>query len=477
MKILHTTAEFFPFIKVGGLSDMLASLGSYQSNENEVHIAIPLIKSIKQKIEFSGLEYPALLEEDFYSTDSCLILSNSKFLHSKIENINLYFFQSELFANYEKIYTNTDELYSFAIFSYACYTLGVLIDVDVVHAHDWHTSLVSVINNTRPKGKPTVFTIHNLAYQGDHPYWMTGFLKIDPFNLKLNDFNNFDKVNYMKGALFYSQEITTVSPSYRNEVLHEPEGCYLSWILNERADSFTGILNGIDTHEWNPEFDSKIYRNFNSDIVTLGKHANKIELYKEFGLKIEHDRPLVGLIGRLTLQKGFDTFISSFRDRWDLPFYFFVLGSGEESIEGNFFHENYHSPSRIFFYKGFDEVLARKIEAASDFFIMPSLFEPCGLNQLYSHAYGSIPIVSRVGGLRDSVHETENVDHLTGFIFEPGDHYSLNYALARAADLFKRKSDLKKVRTNIMKLDWSWKNSDRKFKEIYQRAVFKKYNK
>jgi starch synthase len=474
MKILHTTAEFFPYIKVGGLSDMLASLSRYQSIENEVHIAIPLIKTINEKIEFSGLEYPALLEEEFYTTDSCLLLSNAKFLHAKIDNLNLYFFQSDLFSNYEKIYANTDELYSFAIFSYACYTLGVLLDVDIVHAHDWHTSLVSVINNTRPKGKPTIFTIHNLAYQGDHPFWMTNFLRVDPFNLNLNYFNNFDKVNYMKGALVYTQEITTVSPSYRNEVLHEPEGCYLSWILNERADSFTGILNGIDNKEWNPDFDKKIYRNYNVDVVSLGKHANKIELYKEFGLNVEPERPLVGLIGRLTFQKGFNTFLSSFRDRWDLPFYYFVLGSGEESLEGAFFHEGHHSSNRIFFYKGFDESLARKIEASSDFFIMPSLFEPCGLNQLYSHAYGSIPIVSRVGGLRDTVLESENIDNLSGFVFEPNDHFSLNYALARAADLYTRKNDFRKVRTNIMKLDWSWKNSESQYKEIYQRAIIKK---
>jgi starch synthase len=176
----------------------------------------------------------------------------------------------------------------------------------------------------------------------------------------------------------------------------------------------------------------------------------------------------------LTFQKGFNTFLSSFRDRWDLPFYYFVLGSGEESLEGAFFHEGHHSSNRIFFYKGFDESLARKIEASSDFFIMPSLFEPCGLNQLYSHAYGSIPIVSRVGGLRDSVIESENIDNLSGFVFEPDDHFSLNYALARAADLYTRKNDFRKVRTNIMKLDWSWKNSESQYKEIYQRAIIKK---
>ena len=474
MKILHTTAELFPYLKVGGLSDMLASLSKIQSKENEVHIAIPLLTKIRNKIDFSGKQYLAILDEDFYSTDACILLQKSKFLHSKKDNVNLYFFESEIFSKYENIYGNTDELYSFAIFSFACYTLALQLDVDVVHSHDWHTALTAVINGNRRKGKPSIFTIHNLAYQGDHPYWMTGFLKIDPFNLNLDLLANYDKVNYMKGALTFAQQITTVSAGYRDEVLHEPEGCHLSWILNQRKDAFKGILNGIDELEWNPKSDSKIYKNYNINNYNLGKFINKVNLYKEYGIGADPARPMIGLIGRLTYQKGFDTFISSFREKWDLPFYYVVLGSGDLSLEGILFHESHHSNNRIYFYKGFDETLARKIEAASDFFLMPSLFEPCGLNQLYSHTYGSIPIVSRVGGLKDTVNESEDINYLTGFVFEPGLSHSLNYALSRAADLYNRKDDLKRVRKNIMSLDWSWKKSESEYIEIYREAILRK---
>ncbi len=477
MKILHTSAEFFPFIKVGGLSDMLASLSRYQSDIHEVHIAIPLLSNFKSLVNFSEESYPALLEEDFYTTDACLMLSKSKFLHSKIGKINLYFFESEIFMKYDKIYGNTDELYSFALFSYACYTLGIILGVDIVHAHDWHTSLTCVINGTKPNGKPSVFTIHNLAYQGDHPFWMTGFLKVDPFNLSLEILANFDKVNYMKGALVFAKEIATVSPGYRDEVLLEPAGCHLSWVLNDRIDSFTGILNGIDEKEWNPEYDKNIYYNYKIEDVDQGKLKNKAELYKQYGLLVDPSRPLIGSVGRLTYQKGYETFLSSFKQVENLPFYYIILGSGDPNLEGAFFYESHHSPNRIFFYKGFDEVLARRIEAASDFFLMPSLFEPCGLNQLYSHAYGSIPIVSRIGGLKDSVNESSEVEYLTGFLFEPGIDHSLNYALARANDLYHRKEDLSLVRKNIMGIDWSWKQREVEYEKLYKKALLKSGNK
>jgi len=179
-------------------------------------------------------------------------------------------------------------------------------------------------------------------------------------------------------------------------------------------------------------------------------------------------------VGRLTYQKGFETFLSSFKQRGDLPFYFIILGSGDTELEGAFFHESHFSNHRLFFYKGFDEVLARKIEAASDFFLMPSHFEPCGLNQLYSHSYGTIPIVSRVGGLKDTVIESENLDYLTGFVFEPGIDHSLNYALARASDLYYRKKDFIKVRHKIMGIDWSWNKSSLVYKKLYERAILKK---
>lgn len=473
MKILHTTAELFPFIKVGGLSDMLASLSRFQSHEHEVAIALPWIRSIRAEIEYTGKELPCI-STDAYGSDSSNLLRDSVFLEAKMGDVKLYFFKSPVFENLYSIYRNSHEHYNFAIFSYACYHLGMQLDVDIVNSHDWHTALVSVLNATRSDGKATCFTIHNLSHQGDHPDYLTGFLRIDPFYLNPQALMNYDKVNYLKGALQHSDEITTVSPGYRDEILSEPTGCFLSWLLNQRADSLTGVLNGIDMDEWNPKTDQHIYCNFNASQVDEAKIENKIALYKDYGIYVEAGRPLVGFVGRLAYQKGIKTFLSSFPWKGHLSFYYFILGSGDIELENRLFYHSHHDNQRLFFYRGFSEPLARRIEAASDFFIMPSLFEPCGLNQFYSHRYGSIPIVSRVGGLKDSVNETWEMDKMTGFVFEPAQDHSLSFALDRAHSLYYDKPALHQVRQNIMNLDWSWKTRVSDYLAVYQRAIDKK---
>lgn len=473
MKILHTTAEFFPFIKAGGLSDMLSSLSAFQSKENEIFVALPLIEKMNQTPIFTGKEFNCIDESVAYHSDSCKILKNSKFKEAIDGNRKLYFFDSPIFRNLHSIYANPHEHYNFAVFSYACYNLALELNVDLVHSHDWHTAIVTVLCNTQKQKIPTCFTIHNLAYQGDHPVEICRFLRIDPFYLDLKNFEHLKKINYMKAALSLCQEITTVSEGYRDEILHEPMGNFLSWLLKERQSSLTGILNGINENEWNPALDNKIYKNYSFEDVNEGKRENKLALYKEYGLAIDIDRPLIGLIGRLTHQKGFDTFLKSFYQKWKLPFYYFVLGSGDKQIEGALFHESHHSNGRIFFYKGFNETLARKIEAASDFFLMPSLFEPCGLNQMYSHAYGTIPIVSRVGGLKDSVIESWDRKQSTGFVFEAGEDHSLSYALDRALSLYYDRDIFNEKRVRIMNLDWSWKNGSSEYLRLYKQAIKK----
>ncbi|MBP7281797.1 MAG: glycogen synthase [Leptospiraceae bacterium] len=473
MKILHTTAEFFPYIKAGGLSDMLSSLSEYQSRENEIFVALPIIGKMNQEPNFTGKEFDCIDESVAYHSDACKILKNSKFKEAIDGTRKLYFFDSPVFRNLHNIYANPHEHYHFAVFSYACYHLALELNIDLVHTHDWHTALVSVLCSTQQIKKPTCFTIHNLAYQGDHPVDMCRFLRIDPFYLDLKIFDHLKKINYMKAALSVAEEITTVSQGYRDEILTEPMGNFLSWLLKERQTSLTGILNGINEKEWNPELDQKIYKNYSVENVLEGKRINKLELYKEYGLSVDLDRPLIGLIGRLTHQKGFHTFLSSFYQKWKLPFYYFVLGSGDPQIEGALFHESHHSNGRIFFFKGFNEILARKIEAAADFFLMPSLFEPCGLNQMYSHVYGTIPIVSRVGGLKDSVIESWDKKQSTGFVFEAGEEHSLNYALDRALSLYFDQEEFHEKRKRIMKLDWSWKNGNSEYLSLYKRAIRK----
>ncbi|MCG6150547.1 glycogen/starch synthase [Leptospira bandrabouensis] len=472
MKILHASAEYFPYIKMGGLADMLSSLTKEQAETEEVYVALPLITLMGKEPKWTGKEFPALLPADS-KTDSLVvsILKNSRFLEAEESGVKLYFFQSDLFQSLNSIYGHAEEHFRFAMFSYSCYALSQILKVDIFHAHDWHTALSLALQKDSAFPIPSVFTVHNLAYQGDHPYWMTGFLKEEPFRLITSPFDHDGKCNYMKAGILSAAQITTVSPGYRVETLSEPNGFGLSYCLNQRSSDYSGILNGIDTEEWNPEKDKRIFKSYSRENWKEGKLKNKEELYKEIGRPfLPIDVPLIGLIGRLTFQKGFPTFLQAFLDRRHLPHRYVVLGSGDLEMEKTFFYLSDHFPDIFYFYRGYNESLAHKIEAASDFFLMPSLFEPCGLNQMYSHAYGTIPIVSRVGGLRDTVEESNTFKYKTGIVFEPNDASSLGYALERAKDLFES-TDRETVVKNIMNLDWSWKKRKLEYDGVYQKAI------
>lgn len=472
MKILHASAEYFPYIKMGGLADMLASLTKEQMKTEEVYVALPLIGKLGKEPNWTGKELGALLPEDAIETTMAVsLLAKARFLEAVESGIKLYFFDSELFRSLHTIYGTAEEHYRFAIFSYACYALSQILQVDAFHAHDWHTALSLTLQKNSSKSIPSLFTIHNLAYQGDHPHWMTGFLKEDPFRLVTSPFDHNEKCNYMKAGILSAGQITTVSPGYREETLTEPNGFGLSYVLNKRKVDYTGILNGIDPDEWNPESDKRIFQNYDISNWKEGKQKNKEDLYREIGRpNLPLDVPLIGLIGRLTYQKGFPTFHQAFLERSHLPHRYVVLGSGDPETENAFFHLSDSMPDVFYFYKGYNESLAHKIEAASDFFLMPSLFEPCGLNQMYSHVYGTIPMVSRVGGLRDTVEESNVLKFKTGIVFEPDDKSSLGYALERAKDLFvSPERDV--VVENMMKLDWTWTKRKLEYDTIYQTAI------
>ncbi|MDZ4724695.1 MAG: glycogen/starch synthase [Leptospira sp.] len=474
MKILHATAEYFPFIKMGGLSDMLSSFSKEQAKKHDVSVCLPLISGLKENPKFTGNIIPIFSHSSAKSNPVMALLSDSQFLEAEYGKVKLYFFDSPLFRDLTSIYANSDEHFRFAIYSYACFALSRQLDVDVFHAHDWHTALSCALHKVSPFGKPTVFTIHNLAYQGDHPLWMTGFLKDEPFFLYPEAYLHDGKTNYMKSGLVSANQITTVSPGYRNETLIDINGFGLSSLLRKRESDYTGIINGIDREEWNPDGDKRLPFPYSVKNFTEGKLNNKIALYKEINRPwIDSNRPLIGIIGRLTYQKGYANFIKAFKERIHLPHFYIFLGAGEESLQNELFHLSHNEQNRIFFYKGYSEEFARHIEAASDFFLMPSLFEPCGLNQLYSHAYGAVPIVSRVGGLRDTVSESPLDGEYTGIVFEPNDISSLGYALERANTLFQNPKKLSETIERIMKLDWGWEKRVSEYEAVYESAIRK----
>lgn len=450
---------------------MVAGLAHTQSKTHEVCVALPLLKGMSSKLEFTGKKIPSFDPLSKANTLSSQILKDSFFLEAKFHNIRLYLWDSVLFRSTEQIYENPDEHYRFAMYSFAVFHLGLTLKVDLVHAHDWHTALVNVLNSFSSFPKKNLLTIHNLAYQGEHPYEMCGFLREEPFFLNIDFFLHKSKVNYLKAGLTYANFISTVSPSYRNEILNEPEGQSLSGVLWNRRLQFFGILNGIDSEEWNPSTDDKIFQTYNLKTIKKGKEKNKAELYKLIARKIDTKRPLVGVIGRLTHQKGYETFVSYLGKNANPDFFYVVLGAGDAHLEKSFFYYSDVLQDRVYFYKGYSEELAHKITAASDFFLMPSLFEPCGLNQMYSQTYGTIPIVSRVGGLRDTVEESNLEEYYTGIVFEPGDLGSMDYAMGRAKTLFEDGKKFTKARSNIMKLEYSWDKRVSEYETLYKNIL------
>jgi len=471
MQILHSTAEYFPFIKMGGLSDMLSSLSRQQAKSHRVGVAIPKTKGLKESPHWTGRQILVYETKSDTTNPAVRILKDSVFREAEWKGVMLYFLDSPVFRELDGIYQNPDEHFRFAIYSYACFVLSLELKVDVFHAHDWHTALGCALHKASPWGKSTVFTIHNLAYQGDHPHWMTGFLEEEPFYLSRSSMDQNGKINYMKAGIMTADKITTVSPGYRNETLWEPNGFGLSYALSFKSENYRGILNGIDTEEWNPKIDPHIPYKYDKNSISKGKLKNKKSLLEEIQRpNLDSNRPLVGLIGRLTYQKGYETFLKAFLNRPRLNHFFLFLGAGDSELEAKLFHESHHNSDRIYFYKGYSESFARKIEAASDFFLMPSLFEPCGLNQFYSHAYGSIPIVSRVGGLRDSVDESIFEERQTGIVFEPNDADSLGFALERAETLYEDKRKFELIQKTIMQLDWSWKQRVAEYETVYEEA-------
>jgi starch synthase len=311
---------------------------------------------------------------------------------------------------------------------------------DLVHCHDWPTGLAPAYLSRLPGRAASVMTIHNLAFQGLFPLSQAKSLDLDPAWLGLDGFEYWGQLSLMKGALQFADAITTVSPTYAREIQQEPLGFGLQGVLRERAGRLHGLLNGVDTQVWNPATDPHLARRYDQGCVTEGKRANKAALQARTGLQAEPGTPLFGLVSRLTEQKGIDLVLEV------LPWLvetqgaqFVALGQGDKAFEARLQALAARHPGRVAVTVGFEEALAHQIEAGADAFLMPSRFEPCGLNQMYSLLYGTPPVVHATGGLADSVVDAEAADDdtATGFVFREPTAPALQAVLQRAIDLFR----------------------------------------
>jgi starch synthase len=343
---------------------------------------------------------------------------------------------------------------------------------DVVHANDWHAALAPAYLRllTTPEGCGTVLTVHNLAYQGLFPREWLARLELPPSMFTPDGLEYYGSMSFLKGGLQFADAITTVSPTYAREIQAGPLGFGLDGVLRARGDALVGILNGIDTGEWDPGHDPLIAKHYDADNVGA-KSANRAALQARLGLPAMSSSPLFGVVSRLVAQKGIDLIADMAERLIELPAQLVVLGAGDADLEQRFVSLAARHPQRIAVQIGFDNALAHQIEAGVDAFLMPSRFEPCGMNQMYSQRYGTPPIVRRTGGLADTVVDctpaTLDAGTASGFVFDLASADALLGAVRRAATAFADAIPWRALQRNGMARDFSWAQAARRYADLY----------
>ena len=479
MKILFASAEVAPFSKAGGLSDVVGSLPKFLEKDAEIAIFTPLHGCIDMnKWGIKELENSEMWITFGYSPQKF------KLFMCKLPstNINVFFVQNDwYFTCFNEVYPKwLDPRYEherYIAFSLATleYAKQLNFRADIIHSNDWHTAMIPLYIKANYKfdefwsKTKNVFEIHNLAYQG---VWFEDIL--DFANMRKDIVYNewgcehYGRVNWMKGAINYSDKIVVVSPNYAHEILTGEYGEGMDYTLRGHTDKIVGILNGIDYDVFNPKTDKNIFKNY--DINSLeNKEENKKRVLENFGLKYNPSRPLIGFVSRLVDQKGLDLIRQVEGDLQHLDADFIFLGSGDKDYE-NLLIWLSNNTLNIRAYVGYKPDVANQIYAGSDFFLMPSKFEPCGLSQLIAMRYGSLPIVRATGGLENTV-TGYPLDNSTGFKFWGYDGWAMKDAILCAINVYKDKYTLNAMRTSAMKADFSWKESAKKYLEMYKSLV------
>ena len=353
-------------------------------------------------------------------------------------------------------------------------TAGLAWRPEVVHAHDWQAGLVPALLAADTARPATVFTIHNLAYQGLFSHETFLSLRLPPSLWSLHALEFHGQMSFIKGGIAFADRITTVSPTYAREIQTPEHGYGLDGLLRHRAARLSGILNGIDARVWNPARDPHLVSRYSMRRLAY-KEPNKAALQKEFNLPVDADVAVLGLVNRLVQQKGVDILLDALPSLMALPLQIVVLGSGEAQYEQALRAQAARYPKRLAVLAGYDEAVAHRIQAGADMFLMPSRFEPCGLSQLYSLRYGTVPIVRRVGGLADTVIEASVANiaagTATGIVFEEASAAALTGAVRRALALYRDRRAWKQIQLTGMRQDFSWRHSAGEYLRLHNEAL------
>jgi starch synthase len=471
--ILFVGGEALPFIKTGGLADVMASLpNALVKRGHDARVVIPLYSKIIEKY------YDRLERIGTIQVHSGWIDQPATFYTATVDGVVYYFIEHQHYFEREGLYGYEDDGERFAFFQRAALDMIYFINwwPNIIHSNDWQAGMIPLLchacyaDDQRYQAIKHVFTIHNLAFQGnfgvdmlpsclglDYYYFDNGSIKFDT------------GISFMKAALVYADKITTVSPTYSSEILTQTYGEKMDSILRYRRDDLWGIVNGIDTREWDPKTDKQLAKNYDVKSYASGKKANKLALQKQLGLKETNDVCVIGIVSRLTNQKGIYLITDRLQEIMGMDIQFVVLGTGETNAENAFkWMENEYKGKGVY-YCGYNEELAHLIYAGCDLFLMPSLYEPCGIGQLIAMHYGTLPLVRETGGLKDTVHPyNQYTGEGNGFSFWAANADDMMYTLRWAVEqYYDNKPGWKGLIKSAMTTDVSWEKSAGIYEQLY----------
>ena len=476
MKILFVSSECAPFAKVGGLGDVVGTLPkALLAQGHDVRVVLPRYGFLQQ----SMTRHEAPLGVPLGGQEAWCAVCESRLPGSEVP---IYFLEHDVLFGGPRIYGPADgalhELARFGLLSRGALQLCRYLDFipDVIHVHDWPTAPLPVMLNTVERGQDfdlcaTVLTIHNMAYQPRFTREGLDLLEIGQGEFRPDGMEDHGLLNLFKGGIYHATMLTTVSPTYAKELRTPEGGAGLHGVLDFRGADLVGILNGIDEQAWDPRQDPFIEANFSPEDL-LGKTACKLAIQKELGLEQRKDLPLIGVVTRLTEQKGVDIIMAALERILQMGAQVAILGSGDPSLEEFLAHRSRWGEGRFCAWIGFNEALAHRIEAGSDLFLMPSRFEPCGLNQMYSQRYGTVPVVRKTGGLADTVEPYD--PHLgtgTGFLMNAPDPDELVEVVRQALQVYREQpARFLQLQQRGMNQRFGWSVAAKKYAEVYRWA-------
>jgi starch synthase len=480
--VLFVTSEAFPLIKTGGLADVSGALPKAIKNlpsfNGSIKILIPAYRGVLQQLSMS--KQVATIEA---LGQSCQLYMG-KMPDSDVDVIAIH--NSALYEREGGPYNDKngidwlDNALRFGVLSRISSLLTrkdspLNWQPDIVHCNDWQSGLtpayMKLVDHVSVK---SIFSIHNMAYQGNYSPDLVNLLALPSEHFSINGFEFYNQLSFMKAGLYYADHLSTVSPTYAKEIQTEAYGFGLQGLLASRNDDLTGILNGIDTEDWNPSTDQYLNKHYSAKNIR-NKKVIKKELQQALGLDIDADAPLLGVVSRFAYQKGLDILPPMIPALVTEGCQIAILGSGEKALEETFIQLQKTYPTAVGVKVGYNEAFSHLIMAGADMFIMPSRFEPCGLNQLYGLTYGTPPIVSATGGLFDSVHDCtpESIKNhtATGFVIKNVTQVSLLVAIRHAVSLWKDKKTWRKIQKNGMETDVSWSSSANSYLNMYKKLL------